>query len=174
VETQLLTTLQGSSKVPESRKAQGSAGTLLSLAEDVADVVRHISYAHAPPVLVGHSFGGLVVQRYLVEAEKRGTDFPPIEGVALLASSNPQGVDLARFLVRNPVLTCRVRSPAPRPRAFLSARAVAPASVAGIKASPAPWRVWARLLAAMTCNSIDVSCLAAGRWRSVCIATSRR
>jgi len=49
--------------------------------EDVFDAVNRIG---APPVLVGHSMGGFVAQKYLEDA--------PVPGVVLLASVPPQGL----------------------------------------------------------------------------------
>ena len=42
------------------RRPNAEAGTLLSCARDMASVVASLP---APPVVVAHSFGGLVVQR---------------------------------------------------------------------------------------------------------------
>ena len=42
------------------RQPDAEAGTLMSCAQDVADVVASLP---APPVVVAHSFGGLVLQK---------------------------------------------------------------------------------------------------------------
>ena len=42
------------------RQPDAAAGTLLSVAQDVASVVASLP---APPVVVAHSFGGLVLQK---------------------------------------------------------------------------------------------------------------
>lgn len=62
-----------------------AGGTLASHAADVADVARALG---RPPIVVGHSFGGLVVQRLVVDAASL---LPALPGVALLASAPPSG-----------------------------------------------------------------------------------
>jgi pimeloyl-ACP methyl ester carboxylesterase len=65
----------------------------------VADVGEAAARFAAPPVLVGHSLGGLVVQKYL----ERG----PAQGAVLLAPlpHRGMGVPVARLTVRHPVAT---------------------------------------------------------------------
>ena len=60
---------------------QALLATLRNYADDVAAAVRWIG---EPPVLIGHSLGGLVVQRYIRDH--------PARGVALLASGPPHGM----------------------------------------------------------------------------------
>ncbi|CAI5482721.1 unnamed protein product [Closterium sp. Yama58-4] len=55
---------QGGSDVPNAPVA----GTIQSHAADVSNVIRQL--VGRPPVLVGHSFGGLIVQAYLADVAK--------------------------------------------------------------------------------------------------------
>ncbi len=68
------------------------------LAEYVSDVAQVVAQMERPPVLVGHSMGGMVVQKYL---ESNGP-----AGAVLLASAPPQGVLGATLRVarRHPLL----------------------------------------------------------------------
>jgi non-heme chloroperoxidase len=61
----------------------------LSIADYVADVAEVIERLPTPPVLVGHSMGGFVVQKYL---EKHGA-----AGAVLMCSVPPQGLMSAAF-----------------------------------------------------------------------------
>jgi pimeloyl-ACP methyl ester carboxylesterase len=88
-------------------KPPDASGTLSSHAADVAAVVRHIGKA---PVLVGHSFGGLIAQRYALDVSSGRLGYPTVRGLAFLASSNPEGVDFGRFVTRAPVMTAKVCS----------------------------------------------------------------
>lgn len=56
----------------------------LSLDDYVADVLRVMETFNAPPVLIGHSMGGMVVQKVLERAT--------VPGAALLCSVPPQGL----------------------------------------------------------------------------------
>ena len=67
-----------------ARPGGGAAGTLEQHAADVASLAKALP---APPVLVGHSFGGLVVQQCVSSR----VDAPPVAGVALLCSVPPDG-----------------------------------------------------------------------------------
>ena len=73
-----------------------------SLAEYVSDVVQTVDQMEKPPVLVGHSMGGLIVQKYLESHEA--------PAAVLLASVPPQGVTQAtlRLALRHPVLFMKV------------------------------------------------------------------
>eukprot|EP00850_Spirogloea_muscicola_P002226 SM000008S22315 [mRNA] locus=s8:1050733:1053237:+ [translate_table: standard] len=62
-----------------------------------------------PPVLIGHSFGGLIVQAYLAEKEqsvgdRTGTSFPVLAGAVLACSVPPTGNSkmIARFFRERP------------------------------------------------------------------------
>jgi pimeloyl-ACP methyl ester carboxylesterase len=74
--------------------------TLGDYVEDVERVVRGMP---RPPVLVGHSMGGMIVQKYL----ERHADVP---GVVLMASVPPQGLGLPtlRLMLCDPWLFWRV------------------------------------------------------------------
>jgi pimeloyl-ACP methyl ester carboxylesterase len=82
-----------------------ASGTLSSHAADIAAVIRYISKA---PVLVGHSFGGLIAQRYAINAATGESGYPAVRALAFLASSSPEGVDYGRFIKRAPVMTAKV------------------------------------------------------------------
>jgi len=66
----------------------GSEGSLTwaSLADYVEDVENAAAKLDAPPVLIGHSMGGLVVQHYLSKPENKAA------GAVLLASVPPSGL----------------------------------------------------------------------------------
>jgi pimeloyl-ACP methyl ester carboxylesterase len=67
-----------------ARPGGKAAGTLEEHAADLASLARALP---APPVLVGHSFGGLVVQQCVSSR----AEAPPVAGVALLCSVPPDG-----------------------------------------------------------------------------------
>jgi len=62
--------------------------------EDVAEVVRHLP---APPILIGHSMGGFIIQKYLERAEA--------PGAVLLSSPPPSGLlpTALRIALRRPL-----------------------------------------------------------------------
>ncbi|KAK9915403.1 hypothetical protein WJX75_008696 [Coccomyxa subellipsoidea] len=66
-----------------------------SLAEHVKDLSHIISSLPRPPVLIGHSFGGLVVQRYITGPS--GSDaveaLPSVAGLGLLCAAPASGND---------------------------------------------------------------------------------
>ena len=64
--------------------ASGGSLTTASIDDFVADLRRVVARLDAPPILVGHSMGGVVVQRYL-----KRYDAP---GAVLMASLPPQGM----------------------------------------------------------------------------------
>ena len=72
-----------------------------SLADYVSDVGQVVTQMGKPPVLVGHSMGGMVVQKYL---ESNGAP-----AAVLLASAPPQGVVriVQRIARRHPLLFAR-------------------------------------------------------------------
>eukprot|EP00850_Spirogloea_muscicola_P022015 SM000272S10282 [mRNA] locus=s272:65484:69983:- [translate_table: standard] len=93
---------QGGSDVPVGRVA----GTLQEHADCVADFIGTLP---RPPILVGHSFGGLIVQAYLAEKEQSagdrpGTSFPVLAGAVLACSVRPTGNAemIARFFRERP------------------------------------------------------------------------
>jgi alpha-beta hydrolase superfamily lysophospholipase len=68
-----------------------------SLADYVSDVMHVVDQMDSPPVLVGHSMGGMIVQKYL---ESNGAP-----AAVLLASAPPKGVFAAtlRIAMRHPL-----------------------------------------------------------------------
>jgi pimeloyl-ACP methyl ester carboxylesterase len=72
-----------------------------SLAEYLADVIGVADTLDASPILVGHSMGGLLVQKYL--------QLRSCAGAILLASVPPAGLlpTTLRFLARHPLVTLR-------------------------------------------------------------------
>jgi len=85
------------------------AGTLEEHASDVAQFIKHLKVSHGQPVVVlGHSFGGLIVQKAVAEifaAEKEA-----IAGMALLSSVPPSGNDglVWRYVFSDPWLAARI------------------------------------------------------------------
>lgn len=73
-----------------------------SLADYVADIRAAIAHIGCIPVLIGHSMGGMVVQKYL--------DQGPAAGAVLMASVPPQGLWMTTMdlLLRDPVLFSEV------------------------------------------------------------------
>jgi alpha-beta hydrolase superfamily lysophospholipase len=73
-----------------------------SLADYVTDVAQVASQMDRPPVLVGHSMGGMTVQKYL--------ESHPAPAAVLLASAPPRGVLPAtlKVLVRHPIVFLKV------------------------------------------------------------------
>lgn len=108
---------QGESDLPP----QEAPGTLQSHARDVAHFIRHA--VPAPPILLGHSFGGLIVQQYLAYvAEPNSKQLPastaegweepyPILAAAILACSVPptgNGPLVKRYLMSKPIASIKV------------------------------------------------------------------
>lgn len=69
------------------------------LADYAADLATAVSTMARPPVLIGHSMGGMVVQKVLERA-------PDVAGVVLMASVPPQGLLVSNFqmMMRHPFL----------------------------------------------------------------------
>jgi alpha-beta hydrolase superfamily lysophospholipase len=67
------------------------------LSDYVADLAQIVDQLHTPPILVGHSMGGMIVQKYLETHEA------PV--AVLLASAPPQGLSAAtmRMASRQPL-----------------------------------------------------------------------
>lgn len=77
-----------------------------SLADYVDDVVHAVDMLDRPPILVGHSMGGLIVQKYLESHQA--------PAAVLLASASPEGirqgiVRTLRVVRRYPVATLKAR-----------------------------------------------------------------
>lgn len=90
---------QGGSDRPTGVKV---AGTLESLAADLGSVVAALP---APPILVAHSFAGLIAQKYMLSPS-----LPPLAGCAFLCSVPPSGNKelVGRFLKRDFWLSMRI------------------------------------------------------------------
>ncbi|KAK9809638.1 hypothetical protein WJX73_009909 [Symbiochloris irregularis] len=88
---------QGLSDRPDSNKGS----SLAEHAHDIAELVKSMSMV---PVIVAHSFGGLVVQRLLLGAPEDQDSAPTVAGMALFCSASPNGNQgvFGRFFMRNP------------------------------------------------------------------------
>jgi pimeloyl-ACP methyl ester carboxylesterase len=90
---------------PNLRGHGGSEGAerlrWTSIAEYVADVVGVAETLESPPILIGHSMGGLIVQKYL--------QMRSAPAAVLLASVPPMGLlaTTLRFLARHPLATLK-------------------------------------------------------------------
>lgn len=74
---------QGKSTRPSDKAAPGT------LATNAADLAHFLATLSGQPIVIGHSFGGLVVQKYL---ERMGAEhWPRLAGVAILAAESPTG-----------------------------------------------------------------------------------
>lgn len=86
-----------------------STPTLEEHTADLAKVAQTVmeQSGGVPPVIVGHSFGGLVVQQYASGAVERG---PQASAYALAASVPPTGnkAMIGRFFRRNPLASLRL------------------------------------------------------------------
>ncbi|KAI5684287.1 hypothetical protein M9H77_05515 [Catharanthus roseus] len=98
----------------ESDAPGGSvAGTLQTHAGDVADFVQ--KEVELPPVLVGHSFGGLIVQYYIANMRSNNTQgnenmHPYLAGAVLVCSVPPSGNSglVWRYLFSKPIAAFKV------------------------------------------------------------------
>ncbi|KAL8171533.1 hypothetical protein V2J09_023337 [Rumex salicifolius] len=91
---------QGESDDPSDKVA----GTLETHAGDIAHFIQQ--ELTMPPVLVGHSFGGLIVQNYIAkigseEILKRGSSFAELAGAILVCSVPPSGNSETFFCFQN-------------------------------------------------------------------------
>ncbi|CAI9110676.1 OLC1v1010742C1 [Oldenlandia corymbosa var. corymbosa] len=100
---------QGESDAPTGQVA----GTLQTHARDVADFIQ--KEIKLPPVLVGHSFGGLIVQYYIANVRKdktqvNGSLHPYITGAAMLCSVPPSGNGgiVWRYLFSKPIAAFKI------------------------------------------------------------------
>ncbi len=74
---------QGKSTRPSDKAAPGT------IASHAADLAHFLATLPGQPIVIGHSFGGVVVQKYL---EKMGAErWPRLAGVAFLAAGPPTG-----------------------------------------------------------------------------------
>ncbi|KAI4384540.1 hypothetical protein MLD38_002681 [Melastoma candidum] len=98
---------QGESDAPPA----AVAGTLESHANDVAHFI--MENFHVPPVLLGHSFGGLVVQYYVAKMkswEEKDGLLPELAGAVLVCSVPPFGNSgiVWRYVFSKPVAAFKV------------------------------------------------------------------
>lgn len=79
-----------------------------TLDDHTADVGKFLNHLEHPAVLLGHSFGGLVVQRYAGDPAKFGGPAPA--GLGLLCSVPPYGNGpmIGRFLMKKPIASIRL------------------------------------------------------------------
>ncbi|KAK2359337.1 alpha/beta-Hydrolases superfamily protein [Trifolium repens] len=93
---------QGESDEPEDTVA----GTLQTHAGDVADFIHQ--NITAPPVLLGHSFGGLIIQYYISNLgnnKLKENLYPELRGAVLVCSVPPSGNSglVWRYLISKPI-----------------------------------------------------------------------
>ncbi|KAA8530578.1 hypothetical protein F0562_005287 [Nyssa sinensis] len=100
---------QGESDVP----AGSVAGSLQTHGGDVADFIR--KEIRLPPVLLGHSFGGLIVQYYIANTRngqflEMESFYPNLAGAVLVCSVPPSGNSglVWRYLFSKPVAAFKV------------------------------------------------------------------
>uniref|UniRef100_A0A0E0GZS6 AB hydrolase-1 domain-containing protein n=1 Tax=Oryza nivara TaxID=4536 RepID=A0A0E0GZS6_ORYNI len=93
---------QGESSVPPEKVA----GTLETHTGDIADFIR--KEVSLPPVLIGHSFGGLIVQQYISCLGE--LLHPKLAGAVLVCSVPPSGNSglVWRYLLTKPVAAIKV------------------------------------------------------------------
>lgn len=103
-------TVQGRSPAPDGTEAKGATGTLASHVQDLSAVIEIL---RAPPVLVSHSFGGLIAHQYVLDSCQSGSSRAQVPGVVFMASSSPAGVDAGRWFLKAPLLSIQV-SPSSR------------------------------------------------------------
>ncbi|XP_024311592.1 uncharacterized protein LOC100821885 isoform X3 [Brachypodium distachyon] len=95
---------QGESSVP----SEAVAGTLETHTGDIADFIRkEVSF---PPVLIGHSFGGLIVQQYISSLQGSEPLHPKLSGAVLVCSVPPSGNSglVWRYLLAKPIAAVKV------------------------------------------------------------------
>ncbi|XP_075501427.1 uncharacterized protein LOC142539689 isoform X1 [Primulina tabacum] len=100
---------QGESESP----AGAVAGSLQTHAADIADFIG--KEIQLPPVLVGHSFGGLIVQYYIAGVEnglvqEKGSSWLSLAGAVLVCSVPPSGNSglVWRYLFSKPIAAFKV------------------------------------------------------------------
>ncbi|KAL5743304.1 hypothetical protein ACOSQ2_026420 [Xanthoceras sorbifolium] len=100
---------QGESDAPSGTVA----GSLKTHAGDIADFIRENLSSH--PVLLGHSFGGLIIQYYIAKIRNEQspdteTPFPELAGAVLVCSVPPSGNSglVWRYLFSKPIAAFKV------------------------------------------------------------------
>nr|XP_051216744.1 uncharacterized protein LOC127334343 isoform X4 [Lolium perenne] len=93
---------QGESSIP----SEAVAGTLETHSGDIADFIR--KEVPDPPVLIGHSFGGLIVQQYISCLQE--PLHPKLAGAVLVCSVPPSGNSglVWRYLLTKPIAAVKV------------------------------------------------------------------
>lgn len=81
------------------------AGTLDTHARDLADLIEMFP---SPPIVIGHSFGGLILQKYLLGVKSES--FRALSGAGFLCSVPPSGNKnmVGRFLLKDLILSIKV------------------------------------------------------------------
>ncbi|XP_039820425.1 uncharacterized protein LOC120682533 isoform X3 [Panicum virgatum] len=95
---------QGESSVPQ----EAVAGTLETHTCDIADFIQ--KEIPSPPVLIGHSFGGLIVQQY-ISCLQGSESHPKLAGAVLVCSVPPSGNSSGlvwHYLLTKPVAAVKV------------------------------------------------------------------
>nr|XP_051216742.1 uncharacterized protein LOC127334343 isoform X2 [Lolium perenne]XP_051216743.1 uncharacterized protein LOC127334343 isoform X3 [Lolium perenne] len=95
---------QGESSIP----SEAVAGTLETHSGDIADFIR--KEVPDPPVLIGHSFGGLIVQQYISCLQDSEPLHPKLAGAVLVCSVPPSGNSglVWRYLLTKPIAAVKV------------------------------------------------------------------
>ncbi|KAM0825455.1 hypothetical protein ACQ4PT_069544 [Festuca glaucescens] len=93
---------QGESSIP----SEAVAGTLETHSGDIADFIR--KEVPDPPILIGHSFGGLIVQQYISCLQE--PLHPKLSGAVLVCSVPPSGNSglVWRYLLTKPIAAVKV------------------------------------------------------------------
>jgi len=79
-----------------------------TMARNAADLAHFIATLPAPPILIGHSFGGLVLQKYIEQMQAQ--NWPQPAGVAFLAAAPPSGNGklVSRIFKAAPIRSLRI------------------------------------------------------------------
>ncbi|KAJ1270590.1 hypothetical protein BS78_06G064000 [Paspalum vaginatum] len=95
---------QGESSIPQ----EAVAGTLETHTGDIADFIH--KEVPLPPVLIGHSFGGLIVQQYISCLQGSELLHPKLAGAVLVCSVPPSGNSglVWRYLLTKPIAAVKV------------------------------------------------------------------
>jgi pimeloyl-ACP methyl ester carboxylesterase len=124
IEKECWNVVQGTNSRPKDVKPGDASGTLQSHCEDLACVLRTLP---SQSVVVGHSFGGLLLQKYLELSQKDECAFPAIKGAVFLASAPPSGIDVLRYMLNAPIRSFKVSFVVSYPLILCSVVCVCPA-----------------------------------------------
>jgi len=92
-------------------QGRGDKVEVLPTTDDhAADIIYFLNKLRAPAVLVGHSFGGIIVQRIIGGGRGGGIKTPKLAGAVLACSVPPYGNGpmVARFLMAKPLASLRL------------------------------------------------------------------